>query len=195
MRIRVRLARGTMKEKDYGFSFGFGMKMLYALILLISTSCVSAQNLMPKFGDYAVNKIYHGTNHPLALDSYGKNYRTKLREAIANNKPNFAGHYIVTSWVEGCGNCITGAVIDAETGRAYPFPVSMSSVSPLKPEFEKNGEDGQELVYKLNSRLIMFAGNLDTDQGDGEDKIEFYEFTNNKFVFVKSMLYGRGNSQ
>ena len=195
MRIRVRLARGTMKEKDYGFSFGFGMKMLYALILLISTSLVSAQNLMPKFRDYAVDKIYHGKIHPLVLDSFGKSFKTRLREAISYGKPDFAGHYIVARWGCGSSGCNTGAVIDVETGRAYPFPFAMSGVFPLKPEFEKNGEDGQELVYKLNSRLIMFAGNLDTDQGDGGDKIEFYEFTNNKFVFVKSMLYGRENSQ
>lgn len=124
------------------------------------------------------------------MDSFGKEYKTRLREAIAHEKPSFAGHYIVARWGCGSSGCNTGAIIDAITGQAYPFPVAISSVYPLKAEFED--ERGQELIYKIDSRLMIFAGNIEgTAQGDGDDKVEFYEFKGGKFVFIKSMPYGR----
>ncbi len=79
-------------------------------------------------------------------------------------------------------------MIDSKTGKAYLFPVAMSSVFPLKPEFEQ--ENGQEHIYKLNSRLMVFAGNLEgTKQGDGVDTVEFYEFKNDQFLYIKSIPY------
>jgi hypothetical protein len=39
--------------------------------------------------------------------------------------------------------------------------------------------------------LMIFAGNLDgAAQGDGNDTVEFYEFKDDKFIFIKSMPYG-----
>ena len=122
------------------------------------------------------------------MDSFGKSFRTRLRDAIEHEKPDFAGHFIVVKWGCGSGGCNSGAVIDAKTGKAYVFPVALSSVFPLRPEFEK--EDGQEHLYKLNSRLMVFAGNLEgAKQGDGDDTVEFYEFKNDKFVFIRSIPY------
>jgi len=143
---------------------------------------------VPQFTDYPSDAVYIGTNHPLFLDEFGKSYRTRLREAIKNGKPDFAGHYIVVKWGCGSSGCNTGAVIDSKTGKAYLFPVAMSSVFPLKPEFEQ--ENGQEHIYKLNSRLMVFAGNLEgTKQGDGVDTVEFYEFKNDQFLYIKSIPY------
>lgn len=150
----------------------------------------SAQEKVPQFNDYPADQIYSGTNHQLIMDAFGKEYRTRLRDTIAREKPEFAGHYLVAGWGCGTDGCNTGAIIDAITGHAYPFPVAMSSVSPLKPEFKD--EDGQELIYTLNSRLIIFAGNLNgSAHGDGLDTIEFYEFKDGKFIFIKSMPYGK----
>jgi hypothetical protein len=148
----------------------------------------------PKFKDYPSEALYNGENHPLVMDDeFAKNFRTRLKETIKDGRPNFAGRYITTSWGCGSGGCISGAIIDATTGRAYPWPVSVSGVYPLKQQFEK--ENGQEVIYRPNSRLIVFAGNLDgATQGDGSDSIEFYEFKDEKFVFLKSIPYGRKGS-
>ena len=93
-----------------------------------------AQESAPQFTHYPVDQRYSGRNHPLLMDSFGKEYKTRLRDAIALEKPEFAGHYIVAGWGCGTGGCNTGAMIDAITGQAYPFPVAMSSVYPLKSE-------------------------------------------------------------
>jgi hypothetical protein len=144
----------------------------------------------PQYKDYKVYKIYKGKNHSLRMDYFGKMYKTRLRYAIKHGKPNFAGKYIVTGWGCGTSGCNTGAVINAKTGKATPWPIELSSVYPLKPEFEQ--EDGQEHLYKLNSRLMIFAGNLNgAAAGSGDDSVEFYEFKNGKFIFLKSKSYGK----
>jgi len=145
------------------------------------------RDIIPKFKDYPVNEIYKGKNHPLVLDSsFAKDYRTRLRNAIKYGKPSFAGRYIVTGWGCGSGGCNIGAIIDASTGRAYPFPATMASVWPLKPEYSE--EAGQEKIYRLNSRLMILAGNLnEVDM----DVIKFYEFKDNNFILIKTIPYGR----
>lgn len=162
------------------------MKKYCMLILFILSPLVFAQNTTPKFTDYQVSGVYQGNNHKLVLDDFGKNYKTRLQSAIERDKPSFAGHYIVTGWGCGSGGCNTGAVIDAITGQAYPLPVALSAVYPLKPEFAN--EVGEEHIYKLNSRLMIFAGNID---GVGEDVIQFYEFKNDKFILLKSEPYNK----
>jgi hypothetical protein len=138
----------------------------------------------PKFNDYPVKKVYNGKNHPLVLNEFGKTFKTRLSDAIKYNKPVFAGHYLVTSW--GCGtSCVSGGIIDAITGNAFPFPVAIMSVYPLKPEFEN--ETGREIIYRLDSNLFILAGTLD----DAEDTIQFYEFKNGEFVLLKSLSYGK----
>jgi hypothetical protein len=147
---------------------------------------------VPKFEDYPAGETYSGNNSSLILDSFGTQYRTRLESALKNGKPTFAGKYIVTGWGCGTGGCNTGAIIDAKTGQAYPFPVNISSVN----QYDSEGvitAGFQDHQYQLNSRLMIFSGNLEgTDNTDGNDVIEFYEFKDGKFVFIKSMPYGKG---
>ena len=167
--------------------------ILFISVFLFVIPTVYAGNKIPQFKNYPVDEIYTGKSHPLVMDSFGKSFRTRRRDAIEHGKPDFAGHFIVVKWGCGTGGCNSGAVIDAKTGKAYVFPVALSSVFPLKPEFEN--EDGQEHLYKINSRLMVFAGNLEgSKQGNGDDTVEFYEFKNDKFVFLRSIPYNhKGN--
>jgi|GEM_PF-331163 len=159
-----------------------------------ATSSEQTKVKIPKFKDYPAEKTYTGKNHSLVLDEFSKQFKTRLSDAIKNNKPEFSGHYIVTGWGCGTSGCNTGAVIDVITGQTYPFPVALSSVYPVKPEF--GDSDGQEHIYRLNSRLMIFAGNLEgMEQGNGEDTIAFYEFKDGKFVLLKAMPYGRKKSE
>lgn len=165
----------------------FFLSLIFSLLL---SSNGFSQEKSPQFKDYPVDNAYTGKNHKLVLDSFSKEYKTRLNDAIKSQQPSFAGHYIVTSWGCGSGGCNTGAIIDSISGHAYPFPVGLSSVYPLKKEFENDA--GQEHLYKINSRLMIFAGNLDgAHDGDGSDTIEYYEFSSGKFNFIKAIPYGK----
>jgi len=161
---------------------------------LLYAAAVSAQTppATPQFKDYPAEAPYTGRNHPLVMDDeFSRSYRTRLREAIASGKPEFAGRYIVTRWGCGTGGCNVGAVIDASTGRAIPMPGAVMSVYPLKPEFEK--EDGQELIYRLSSRLLVQAGTMDRE--NGRDVVEFHELRDGEFHLLKTVPYGRAKSE
>ena len=79
----------------------------------------NAQTGAPRFDDYPVNERYTGKTAPLVLSREARTYRTRLREA-AREKPNFAGHFIVTSW--GC--CSPGE--PATTSRRAPVTVGFT---------------------------------------------------------------------
>lgn len=170
------------------------LRCLAGAVLVFHAVSGSAESpAVPQFKDYPADAPYTGPNKPLLLDSeFARLYRTRLREAIVQGKPDFAGRYIVTRWGCGSGGCNVGAVIDASTGRATPMPGALMSVYPLKPQFEK--EDGQELIYRKSSRLLVQAGDTDNANSSGTDVVEFYEFSNGKFNFIKSMPYGRAAS-
>lgn len=156
----------------------------------VAKTLPGANRTSVRFRDYKVSGRYQGDNHPLVMSEFSRNFRTRLSQAIKTGKPSFARDYIVTGWGCGSGGCNTGAVINAKTGVVTPFPVSLSSIYPLKPQFEN--EDGQEHIYRLDSRLMIFAGNLEgSEHTDGRDIIEFYELRNGKFIFLESRAYGR----
>ncbi len=169
----------------------FIVRYTLAVAALCATA-VQAQPTAPQFKDYPADAPYTGANHALVIDSeFAKLFRTRLRNALESSKPDFAGRYIVVRWGCGSGGCNMGAVIDAATGHATRLPVVLSSAYPLKPEFEK--EDGQELIFKLTSRLMVFAGDINIEQPEGGsgDTVAFYELTKGKFRLVKSLPYGR----
>lgn len=97
------------------------LRISYLLgLLVLSFALTSAQTRTPQFKDFPPNREYAGKNAPVIITAEDRLYRTRLREA-AQEKPNFAGHYILTAW--GCGaGCLMGAVIDANTGKVHWFP-------------------------------------------------------------------------
>ena len=133
-----------------------------------------ARNGIPQFKDYPVKAIYRGKNAPLLLTRDARTFKTRLREAL-KGKPNFAGHFIVTTW--GCGTgCQVGAVIDARTGKVFWFPF------PVGQNYEVD-EDFRPVEFRLNSQLIIFSGfRVDTDEEAGA---RFYKFENGRFKFLK----------
>jgi hypothetical protein len=133
-----------------------------------------AQGRVPQFKDYPVRSIYRGRTAPLILDRDARAFKTRLRRA-ARERPNFAGHYIVTAW--GCGTgCLVGALIDARTGRVYWFPF------PVAQNYETD-ENFRPVEFRLDSRLIIFSGlRVDTDEEAGA---RFYKFENGRFTFLK----------
>lgn len=144
---------------------------------LAFASAVFAQSGVPQFKDYPVSQVFSGSNAPLALTRKDRAYRTRLKEA-SSEKPNFAGHYIVTAW--GCGtSCLMGAVIDARTGRVYWFDFTVCCWG--------YGVDDKfnPIEFRLNSKLIVFSGAR--NEKDGDDGTHFYKFENGTFVHVRSI--------
>jgi hypothetical protein len=154
-------------------------RLLIVIFLLALASEVFSQDRLPHFKDYPVSEAYTGTNAPLVLKrGDDKMFRTRLREA-SREKPNFAGHYILTAW--GCGtSCLMGAVIDAKTGRVYwwNFTVCCWPID-VDDKFEP-------IEYRLNSSLIVFSG----ARNEKEDDVgaHFYKFDRGRFVHLRSIL-------
>lgn len=100
-------------------------------------------------------------------------YITKINES-SRRDPDFAGHYILTSW--GCGtSCVMFATIDVKNGSASIFPFSVSDwpLDVLEP-----------LEYHLNSRLLIVRGRLN----EGERASYYFKFNKQKIVLIKKMV-------
>ena len=132
---------------------------------------------VPKFVAYPAKEAYQGRNAPLVLATeQDKTFKTRLREAAAQ-KPNFAGHYILTAW--GCGTeCLMGAAIDANTGKVYWLPHTICCWgSHADDKFEP-------IVYHPNSTLIVFIGQRNEE---GENGAHFYDFQGGQFVHLQTV--------
>ena len=137
-----------------------------------------SQDTVPLFKDYPADEVYNGKNAPLVLTKSDRLFRTRLREA-ARQKPNFAGHYILTTW--GCGTtCVTGAVIDANTGRVYWFPHTTCC-------WDANVDDKfNPIEFRLQSRLIVFSGRRNEKEND--NGAHSYKFENGHFIYIRSVM-------
>lgn len=134
----------------------------------------------PKFKDYNIETTYLSLNKPLIQKDFGRLYRTRLKQALKEKKPEFAGKYIIVEWGcdEGKDECTTGGVIDASTGKATPLPFK---------HYTHNGN--KEVIYKLNSSLIIFAGSFDVNGKVNSNKVLFYKIKDGEFLFLKSAVY------
>jgi hypothetical protein len=141
---------------------------------------ISAQNRLPRFADYPVNEAYIGKTAPLILARDDMMFKTRLRWAVKNQKPNFAGHYILTTW--GCGaQCIAGAVIDAKTGKVHWWNFSICCWWGFD-----NDENFKPIEFRLNSKLIIFFGHRNEKERD--NGAHYYKFENGRFVHLRSEL-------
>ena len=154
------------------------MEKIATAFLFLLLCCYShlgvAQDGIPQFKDYPAKPVYRGKNAQLLLTRDARTFKTRLGEAL-KEKPNFAGHFIVTTW--GCGTgCEVGAIVDARTGKVYWFPF------PIGQNYEVD-EDFRPVEFRLDSKLIIFSGfRVDTDEAAGE---RFYKFENGRFKFLK----------
>lgn len=99
--------------------------------------------------------------------------------AAKNQRPNFAGHYILTTW--GCGtSCLMGAIIDARTGKVHWWNFSICCW-PFDVD-----DKFQPIELRLNSKLIEFSGARNEKEGDVG--AHFYRFEDGRFVHIRSVL-------
>lgn len=101
------------------------------------------------FSDYPITEHYTGpTTKPILAKKQDKEFRTKL-QAAARQGPNFAGHYIVTTF--GCGSsCVMGAIINAKNGMVtwIPFTVCCGDDADPAPPID----------FRPDSALMIIKG-------------------------------------
>lgn len=152
-------------------------RILSVILSLVSAGVVFPQDRVPRFKDYPVSQAYTGVNASVVLEREDRMFRTRLREA-SKEKPNFAGHYILTAW--GCGTtCLMGAVVDAKTGRVYWWNFTICCWTDVDEKF-------QPIEFRLNSNLIVFSGARNEKEGDVG--AHFYKFERGRFMHLLSIF-------
>ena len=135
----------------------------------------------PRFEDYPA-KPYAG---PVAAvrwqaDAQARMYRTMLKNATKDQRPNFAGHFIVVHW--GCGSgCIMNKIVDARSGKVFhPAGVETNEVMNIDgPLFDNGGT----LRYRADSRLFVLIGVPEEDEK--RRGISFFEWTGSRMKLLR----------
>lgn len=137
------------------------MKTLPCLAVAASLTLTSYQVLSttpqaqrPSFESFPVKEQFAGhVAVPRLVTKQDREFRTELQQA-ARQRPNFAGHYILTNI--GCGaSCVMTAALDAKTGRVTWLPFTLCCW----------GEHVREPVaFRVDSDLVVLEGSK--DEGD-----------------------------
>ena len=141
-------------------------------LTILAVTFAHADTSLPAFKDFPA-PLYQGKIATVKIASAkDRQYRSRLRQS-SGQKPNFAGHYTLTSW--GCGaSCVMAVAIDAETGRTVwlPFTVCCWDVDVDDP-----------ISFKADSRLVEIRGSHD-ESGGGT---YFYALDKTGFTLVKAI--------
>ena len=159
------------------------MNKLILLILIALFSLPAFGQKTPTHSNYKVT-VEKATAQKINLASHRKanQFRTNLKEALAEGKINFAGKFIIAEW--GCGSgCTQAAISDAQTGKVF-FPDVLWQVIAGDISLGER----EMLEYKKDSRLLIIAGYGGMNGGDS-DKFQhgiFYlEWTGTNFKLLK----------
>lgn len=139
----------------------------------------SSESEPPKFSHY-LSEPYDGPRASVNLVSdFDKNFRTRIR-GTQSQPVNFAGEYVLSTW--GCGtSCSMGVAVSSRTGRVVALP---GTACCWKGE-------GERVIFKKNSRLLVLAGLI--NEG-GKYGAHFYELKNDQFVHVKTIVVKEDDS-
>lgn len=129
------------------------------------------------FAEYPASNASTGARAAPVLDTPEKRaYRTRLR-AAANGAPNFAGRLAVAEW--GCGtSCMTGAIVDLQTGEVAFFPGSVSGWGAVDPKFKA-------AEYRIGSSLIVLSGQFNEEGPIGS---HYFHFSDLQFRYLGTVL-------
>lgn len=122
----------------------------------------------PKFEQFPASQTLDGKPTVPDTDSHPRSrlFRTRIRYG-AEEGPNFAGHYTIVGW--GCGSgCTALAIVDAKTGKVF-HPQNLRQVTGDNVEVGKRDVDERatsdlgRMIFDINSKLIVVAGEINTD--------------------------------
>jgi hypothetical protein len=173
------------------------------LLLPLRVACVMAdaalaQSPVPRLEDYPVAEIFNGKPvAPVLTTSQQRMYRTRIREGVTRGRdvwtgswkdakerpgPNFAGHYFVIRW--GCGSdCLMMAIVDAQTGRVYPPPVSGAGTELF---VSMDPMSDREIDFRPNSTLMVLRDTCKVART--QCGVYYFNWENNHFDLVTRLL-------
>jgi hypothetical protein len=143
----------------YPKDVGNPTKQTLLCVVVIAASAPSAPVSIPRFEDYPVTEVWHGTPAPVRLIKPAERmFRTRLTNA-AKKPANFAGHYRFTLW--GCGSeCISGAIIDLDTGKVFSPPLAKGDVGVMYFNVCQSAYENSGVDFHVNSRLLVLRCGL-----------------------------------
>lgn len=159
----------------------YGMRRLAATaalpMILAAIPAAQAEEPPPSFADHPGAAHFNGRNaKPMPATAEARRFRTMIRDG-ARQKPNFDGHYIVTTW--GCGSdCEMGAIIDAVSGKVISLPVVAGS-----PAGTKAGSS--HFDYRLDSRLLVMRGMIREVPPMGA---HYFTFDDNRLTAIRTIV-------
>ena len=134
---------------------------------------------LPRFEDFPAGPAYAGRNR-LVLKGDDVHWRTRLRQSVTQ-KPDFAGHYVLTTW--GCGaECVMGAAVDVRTGTVVWLPGSLCC---WYSDEQATPDEVEPLRYRGDSRLLVLTGRR--DERDGDAGTHYYAIEGNRFVHLRDV--------
>lgn len=152
------------------------IKLYISLLILLLSVSTYAKN--PTFQDYPA-QIYTGKNQRLKLTSQSRKYQTLFKQ-MSQQKPSFAGHYVVETL--GCGGgCSFALAYNAKSGQSFVLPNTFADCYSKEKGFTQN-----DIFYQKDSRLVMAIGSRYGDQEKCETV--YYLVENNHFKEIFKQL-------
>ncbi len=141
---------------------------------------------LPRFQDYRVSSVYRGRVTPPKVGNLDQYSGTDLRcsgdlERFAEEKANFAGHFVVGSCTCGSG-CHYLFMWDAITGKFNSrFPFASINIGPYSagesdPPIEYKGEQ-----YRVDSSLLIVEACI---EGTCDCAARYYTWRRNQFKLI-----------
>lgn len=119
-----------------------------SVLVILAGRTTAAPEVGPAaFAEYPVREHFTGTTAlPRFRTKQDREFRTTLSRA-ARQRPNFAGHYVLTTI--GCGaSCVMTAVLDAKTGEVTWLPFTLCCWEPNQ----------EPVMFRLDSDLLILRG-------------------------------------
>lgn len=160
--------------------------MRAAIVLFAGFVLAAGQGSAPSFDQYRTTEAaYKGKPAaPVLKTAEDRRFRTMIRTGAADG-PNFAGHFTVVEW--GCGaGCVSVVVVDAATGEIHRAPFKSLGWQLRKYEGKYKADDDkfEQLVYKLDSRLLVARGCLDESEKCAS---YFWDWNGSQFKLIKTI--------
>ncbi|QQS39981.1 MAG: hypothetical protein IPM63_11455 [Acidobacteriota bacterium] len=117
---------------------------------------------------------YKGRIGPPRIKGEARMFRSGIIRT-AEDPPNFAGHYRITTW--GCGaGCVMGTLVNVITGHVMFLPATISDWP----------SGSSPLEFRKNSRLLVINGVRNENEVETSGLRHFYEISGKKFLYIGS---------
>jgi hypothetical protein len=132
------------------------------MIVVIAAAAAFGQpsrTAAPRFEDYRVPTPIPARKARAEVANHAPDFEKQIAQS-AKEGPDFAGHFVVEQWT--CGSlCTEFVIVNIKTLEIHR---PKFSVSYMCPAVESEGE----LSYRLDSRLLVVNGAIETHNSKGE---------------------------